>query len=398
LESKIVGEGVSLKSRDFFISIKPAFFDMSLWMPLLLVTVSFPLLGLGRNTAGEISGGVSFVYAAGVYLVLCSFAVIILRHRSILSQLLNANDLILSVFITVAVIQIAVLGEMSIAINLMVFIGAGYSIRIEQGLFWGSIALCTFIALAYALKGPPIDRWLGGIHPNVFAAACVGLVALSFFGPRWWTDLALIISLAASNGVSSRYAMLVSILIYCFVWMFNLRQIGKFRLGVLFLLPVGLLLELIIRHDQSILSDVFKLHDASRGLSSGVSGRDGHWKYFLPQFFERPLIGYGFRNRSVYSGAHNGFLDIILQMGLIGSTSFFMFWAFRLQSLFKEALMSPSGAMRGRFFSILLALSIGAQLQPQFINFGDPFGIIVMLCLFCRANLETKMERLHQNL
>ncbi|MBW6417905.1 O-antigen ligase [Celeribacter sp. PS-C1] len=379
--------------------IRPAFFDVSIWLPILFATVTFPLLQLSRNRAGEIDGSVSFAYAASIYLALVCLSVIIVRHTRILKSFFKPSDLLLLLFFGVAVLQVFAIEKTSILLNIIVFIGAGFAIRalgyserVRKSFVYSSLMLCAFIVAAYVLKGPPVDRWLGGIHPNVFAAACVAMVALSFFGPRWWSDLALAIALVSALGVSSRYAIVTCILLYVLLWSFNFRQIGPLRLFALMALPCILVFDLLFNQANSILGDALKLYDSSRGISSGLSGRDGHWSYFLPQFTERPLIGYGFRNRGAYYGAHNGFLDVFLQMGLLGGVSFFLFVLLRFKELWREAQSSAPGAMKGRLFSILTALVIGAQLQPQFINFGDPFGIMVMICLFSRRRLEADME------
>lgn len=392
---------VGSKQPHNFLRVRPKPLDVALWLPLLLASVTLPLLRLSRSASGDITGDFNFATTAAVYVAMSVLAIFYLRRKAIFSRFFQNSDPLVLLFLGVAVLQFIGSGNLSIAVNSAVFLGAalvmrtlGYSYNLRQALFLGSAVLALFILLAYALHGPPAGRWLGGIHPNVFAASCVALVGLSFFGPRWWSDLALFIALAASLGVSSRYAMLVCILLYCLVWSFNIRHMGPLRLLFLIAMPMSLFFDFLIRAEGSVLSNALQLQDAARGLASGISGRDGHWAYFLPQFLEHPLLGYGFRNRAAYIGAHNGFLDICLQMGLIGAAPFFLFWLMRLGRLFKDAAATPKTEFRGRQFALLLGLSLGAQLQPQFINFGDPFGMMVIFCLFSRDNFERHFETL----
>jgi O-antigen ligase len=377
--------------------IKPMALDSALWYPLLFAAVTLPMMTLSRAENGAISGGVSFVYAAIVYLSMSLLSLITLRHRRVFRALLHRDDFMLCCLVISILMQVLISQSFSIFVQMCVLVAAffsiratGYSARMLYGLFLSSVALFLFIALAYLLLGPPNGRWLGGMHPNVFGTSCVALVALSLFGSKRWIDIAYCIAVAAALGVSSRYAMTTSTLIYLMFWMFNWRHISSARAMVFCLIIAIGIFSLVFLPSGGFIADALALNDETRGLSSGVSGRDGHWAYFMPQFLERPILGYGFRNRGSYVGAHNGFLDLFLQLGLLGAISFFSFLALRLRQLVLEFINTPRLAVRGRLLTILIALMFGAQLQPQFISFGDPFGILALLCLFASEGMETR--------
>lgn len=385
----------SPNNTPFSLKIRPAILDTALWLPVLFMAVTLPQLVLRRSANGDIAGEVSFVYAAAVYVLMAATGLLFFRFRAAARQFLSAKDLPLVLFMVLILVQSLVMQSTFIMIQTGVFICAVFGIRsactsfrLRKGLAYSSYALVGFIILAYILLGPPEQRWLGGIHPNVFGAACVAAFALSLFGPRWWRDLALIVILAAAISISSRYAMVTCVLIYLSYSALNWRAIGRVRLTIIVAVAFLATLSVIIAPESSPIGVALRLGDSARGLGSGASGRDQQWVLFLPQLLERPFLGYGFRNRGSYFGAHNGFLDLFLQTGIVGGIMFFTYYLLRLGTLLKEALVMPPGTERGKLFSILLGISVGAQLQPQLFSFGDPFGITAMICLFSIVPLE----------
>ncbi|MDF2142041.1 O-antigen ligase family protein [Paenirhodobacter sp. CAU 1674] len=386
----------------FSLTIRPAIFDTALLLPILFIAVTLPQLALRRNVTGDIAGEVSFVYAASVYVLMAATGLFFFRFRAAARQFLSAKDLPLALFMFHILLQSLVLQSTFVMLQAGIFICAVFVIRsacissrFRRGLAYSSYALVAFILLAYLLLGPPEHRWLGGIHPNVFGASCVAAFALSLFGPRWWRDFVLVVVLALALAISSRYTMVTCVLIYLSYSAMNWRAIGRLRLTVIAALALLAAFSLAIDPENSPIGLALKLGDSSRGLGSGASGRDQQWVLFLPQLFESPFFGYGFRNRGTYFGAHNGFLDVFLQTGLIGGALFFTYYFLRLGTLFQEALALPPGVERGKLFSILLGISVGAQLQPQLFSFGDPFGITAMICLFSIVPLERTGELIH---
>lgn len=386
---------MSTNSPRFSLNIKPAIFDTALYLPILFIAVTLPLLTLRRNVSGDIMGEVSFIYAAAVYVLMAMTGFLFFRFRAAARQLVSVKDLPIVFFIFHILLQSLILQSTFVMFQVSVFVFAIFGIRsacisyrLRDGLAYSSYALVGFIALAYLLLGPPDNRWLGGIHPNIFGASCVAAFSLSLFGPPWWRDFTLVVVLAAAVSISSRYAMVTCIMIYLSYSALNWRAIGRIRLTIITALTLFAALSLTFDLEKSIIGGALKLSDSSRGLESGASGRDRHWNLFLPQLLDSPLYGFGFRNRGSYFGAHNGFLDIFLQTGLIGGLLFLTHYFIRIATLFKEALALPQGVERGKLFSILLGISVGALFQPQLFSFGDPFGITAMICLFSIVPLE----------
>jgi len=378
------------ETKPKYLLIKPAILDAAVWLPVLLLAVTIPSLALRRDqSSGLILGDVNFQYAALIYFMIGLLAIIHLRYRIILLNSITKIDYLLIGFIIFCFFQSIYFQSIHIFFQSsllgLIFISlrvASFSPRYEKFLSYTSIAIVVFIIYAFMTLGPPVDRWLGGIHPNLLGASLVAAVGLSLFGPKLWRDFVLIIALIAAASVSSRYAFATCLLIYILFNFFNYKSVGIIRLSIIIFFIAIAVIDLAINPYDAILADIFKLNDQARGVGSGVTGRDDHWIMFWPQFNDNPILGYGFRNRQAYFGAHNGFLDLILQSGVIGTSFFIIFYVTRIFLLTYDLFFIEDHGSRGRFLSIILGTFFAAQLQPQLINFGDPMGILTLICLF----------------
>ena len=132
---------------------------------------------------------------------------------------------------------------------------------------------------------------------------------------------------------------------------------------------------------DNFISDALELSNPNRGFGSGGSGRLDLYDKFWDQFADAVVIGYGFRARDMYMGAHNGILNTILENGIFASLILFSAIAVRMFELVK--IFVADGR---RSYAKFYLLGIGACLfssifQPQLINFGDPLGVVFLLVL-----------------
>jgi len=74
---------------------------------------------------------------------------------------------------------------------------------------------------------------------------------------------------------------------------------------------------------QFVFEDVMKLNDPARGLGTGLTGRVESWRHGLEQFWERPLLGHGFRAQISGEGeglaAHGGYVTLLIEAGIFGT-------------------------------------------------------------------------------
>ena len=125
--------------------------------------------------------------------------------------------------------------------------------------------------------------------------------------------------------------------IFIFALVFTLEKffqpvgMGKFFIGLIYFFVFSLLIVLTIYS-----SEVFAMIPHLFGKDLTISGRTPFWGFLFDQFFKKPILGYGYGtfwimgNNPIIdafakefggfkiNSAHNGYLEIMLQLGIIG--------------------------------------------------------------------------------
>lgn len=378
----------------------PLILDPATLIPILFLSVTIPTLALQRDfSSGYSTGEVNFTFAALSYLTMFFLAVLSYIKSKARRIPLYYSDISLTILLLFIYIQSIYMESILIFLQLGLFIvvvvsfrTATQSPRIKTAIRTTSYALIFFATFCFLIYGTPTDRWVGGIHPNIFGAVLVAAASFSLFQKPIVRDAIFLIALIAAVLVSSRYAILSIVLIYMVYWMLNFRKINWLRLAILLFCVAALLIDFLYRAETGMVARFLLLNDPLRGVGSGVSGRDDNWSMFMPQLMDRPFFGYGYRNKLAYFYPHNGFLDLILQLGIVGSALFFYIVLDRLIELFREALSHPNVKDRGKILSIFIGTIVASQFQPQFISFGDAFGITTLFCIFATKGFEYRVE------
>lgn len=143
----------------------------------------------------------------------------------------------------------------------------------------------------------------------------------------------------------------------------------------------------IINWDSFIvaLDQFFLWNDPHRGFVSGGSGRAIIWEDTLDIINRHPFIGVGFRAHSEFlttgSSAHNGYLAMIAEIGVFGSTVMFLLIAKRLLFLFRLYVRSNS-----RLFAIYFGFTCGflfiAVFERFLLNVGNPTSLLFLFIIF----------------
>lgn len=242
------------------------------------------------------------------------------------------------------------------------------------GLFW---ALTLTVFLPLVLYGLPQNRWVGGIHPNLYSAVVIGWMMAGLLSFRRCGGLLFPIALALAVTVSSRYAMVgVSLMAAIYIGLHP-----RIAPGLKLLLGLASTSLLLLPPVWGAIRHAVLLDDAGRGLGGGVSGRFDMYGVFWPQLVESPWIGYGFRARDAYLPSHNGYLTLFLEDGVIAGF-LIVFWV--AARIAQSTLAVMQGGERLRTLVCaggLSSIALGAFFQPQLINFGDPMGLIFLLLL-----------------
>jgi len=219
----------------------------------------------------------------------------------------------------------------------------------------------------------PVDRYVGGIHPNFYGALvlCAGMFAA--LGFRRLAGPIMVICFVLASLVSSRYAM-VALIIFGVIYIFRAAKVS-FWLKYFGSIAGVILAVLLVRSDALVA--LLELNTRNRGIGSGFTGRSERWSHFWPQFYDAPILGVGFRNRDAYYGAHNGYLNVIMENGLIIGMIIIGYILYRVTigmvtASNKEDVCASAG---------ILAIALGSFFQPQLINFGDAMGLSLLLFL-----------------
>ncbi len=255
--------------------------------------------------------------------------------------------------------------------------------------------LVLFLVGAVAIHGWPQSRWIGGIHPNHYGAAALSLLIVARLCGATYYRIGSVLAFTATILVNSRYALLA-----CFAFVFIMYTLPLIRARdyglriLLFSLGLGIIVVAVITTEPlwDIFDRLFALSSVERGIGSNLTGRVDSWHNFSAQYFQEPILGYGFRQRHEYMDTHNAYLNIILENGLISGlflggivlTGGRMLKA-SLTSDWRWCLDSSNRTRREYVsdfgFAVFVAVSISGIFQPQLINFGDSFGILVFLML-----------------
>jgi hypothetical protein len=162
-----------------------------------------------------------------------------------------------------------------------------------------------------------IGGGIGGINRNTTSALGLsGMIccavspkrSVRFGGMAGCTLVALMV-----NSRGSMVAMAVFLAVYYVLHKGTTKAIWHALLAAFLMLAVLLVSSYL---QKIILEDVMRLHDKTRGLGTGFTGRLESWLHGLEAFWKKPLTGYGFR---AGIGAHGGYITLLVETGIFGT-------------------------------------------------------------------------------
>jgi O-antigen ligase len=242
-----------------------------------------------------------------------------------------------------------------------------------------AVVFVVFGVSAIALFGWPQGRQVGPIHPNFFGSVMLSAFIFSQFREGAFFLLLRIIAFGLAIAVSTRFALIGSLLAFL---VFEITY-NPFNLKLLLLSLLAVACFLVF--NQQIV-DVLALDDPARGVGSGFTGRDEEWAFALQEIADNPF-GMGFKRPSAVAAGHNGYLKILLEFGIIGGGLIIAaVVSIVLRALFEAIVNFREDSRLRRFASAraggLVALLFATFFQPQMFNLGDVHGISLMLLLF----------------
>ena len=308
---------------------------------------------------------------------------------------------------------VALGGVISFMIFLLIALGYERTIRVTAwGLVAAALASVFFIAVVPALgihdTGAHTGNWKGAfLHKNLLGremalASGIFLTLAKFESRRvwrrWWiasTALAMIL-VVGSRSATGIVTMLVLILIIpLFTSIY--RKVWLKVVGLVMLITAGLL-------SAPFVARITTTGLALLGRDSTLTGRDTLWHYLLQDIAERPWFGYGYQafwggwqgfDLSTAIGwrighAHNGYLDVLLSLGLIGLTiSLAIVVIPWIAIMLCERPVSPSMIQFGAVITastILISVSDSVLIGPNNIF----FALLIFQSIAVSYSLENK--------
>ncbi len=228
--------------------------------------------------------------------------------------------------------------------------------------YWGSVAASTFL-VSFAIRSKLVRALVQAVSLYML------LVSQNRSG---------ILAMAAGTAMIALNYFLIA----------NLRQ----RL----LLVVGVLGGLIASVPllPIIASKVLLVDSERRGLGSGGTGRFAAWQEAIGVIKEHPILGVGYRHHEHYitvaSSAHNAYLAVTADMGVIGLITYLVF-------LYGGLFVAMIRSLRYREWSYAVIVGVLAgygavnMLETRAINFANSVSLAVIACV-CLALRERKPQ------
>lgn len=250
---------------------------------------------------------------------------------------------------------------------------------------------------------------IGDINRNMTGTAALAALLCGLFTPnrylRWaaFGAAAFFIVIVTSRG--SIVALTVFVIVY------TVLQLGVFRAAARFsllLIAIAMIVLIVPQLRETVLEQVFRVHDRARGIGSGFTGRWDMWVQGLEWFWRKPVFGYGFRatthSRGVgFGGVHSAYIKIFLEAGLIGGLLIIgvvaveafrrLRLAFRLRTLRPNDLPGINIAESLRINAIAcgtMCLTLTMWVYDQYyINLGSPISVMLFLMLLAPVYVTT---------
>jgi O-antigen ligase len=251
----------------------------------------------------------------------------------------------------------------------------------------GSVLVCGF-ALYDHVPGVRLGGGKGILNPAALALITASVFMTAMIIRRAIVRIPILVVMGTVIYLTGARASAVAALIGLGVILFARRRIaGTSGYTVLFFCVFfgGALAayygEVVLRGA----SDFFAIQDHHRGLESGGSGRLEIWKATWNLFLSHPIFGVGFRAHEVVlkvaSSAHNGYLGLLAEIGVIGFAAVLLVTLSGLWKTWRRS-QDPSQTFS---YSVLLGLACGyfvlAIFERYFINTGNPTSLLFLLSI-----------------
>jgi O-antigen ligase len=224
-------------------------------------------------------------------------------------------------------------------------------------------------------------------HPNYLGLISFGLLMCSLMVRfRLLATCMIAINFLIIVATESRGSLVAAFL--GLLMFFSLKIIRGHKGRAVFIIAGSSLLGaiLLIAYREVIensVSSLLFLNDKYRGLGTGFTGRLDAWQEAFDLFLSNPWFGVGFRMHEQYmttlSSAHNGYLSLLAEVGVVGSFSLLILTLLAYVRLFRRAWRGDSVAMFG--VSFVTGYLFLATFERFFLNMGNPTSVLTWVFL-----------------
>lgn len=270
----------------------------------------------------------------------------------------------------------------------------------------------AFLIFMVMRHGIPEGRSVGGVVPNRFGKmALVGLALAYFSSKQSIRALATIMSIGGILLVNSRGSLLALVVFLLTFYVLSLWHRHKRILLITSTLALTILLAymaLALVFSKALLQpllDALAIFDDQRGFGSGFTGRASEWSVGIDNILANPF-GYGFKGDKgggflEVESAHNGYLNLMLDVGVFGFVAFLTYIAqvFRQKWLYIRKTRAKSPQNIDAMNSQVVALSFATStlmlwmLEPLYLNIGAEYSVVFILLLCARPWHERESSR-----
>ena len=285
--------------------------------------------------------------------------------------------------------------------------------------YWLTIAFSLGIVLAaltarYFIVFPTIARYVRKLSlfgvvryagyygdPNFYsshiATALSGVMVLLLHNPKKGRSVALVLLMmvllyCGFLSVSKSFLLIVLFLVLFWVVAFMFKR-GKLTMKVTIVLSliVGAVFLLSFTAFSDLVDMMVQRVTSGKTLDDFTTGRTELWNQYIRALGEDPkllLFGMGYTNIMINDrGSHNTLLQMVYQMGIIGSVILFAWIICYVRTLMAEARPRWGSLVQ---VCIILIGSIGPWMALDFLFFDEFFLIPIFVCFALRFLSESK--------
>lgn len=261
----------------------------------------------------------------------------------------------------------------------------------EIGMKTYAVVMAILVS-GFALYDYVPGRRLGGgreiLNPASFALVTMSVFVTAMAIRRAVVRIPILVAMAAVIYMTGARASALAAMFGLAITLFSRRRTAGTSGYLLLMVCVAIGAAITAYYSEAVVrgtTDFFAIQDRHRGLESGGSGRLEIWKTTWNLFLSHPILGVGFRTHEavlkVDSSAHNGYLALLAEIGVIGFAAVLLV---ALSGLWKtwRRNQDPSQTFS---YSVLLGLACGyfvlAIFERYFINAGNPTSLLFLLSI-----------------